>query len=100
VSGRVSLDSALQVPAGVTTRELQGELVLLNLDSGTYFGLDETGTAMWRLIEQHHALRRVFDAMLQEFDVAANTLERDLLTLVQQLVDKGLLVVAAEAQSD
>lgn len=95
---QVTLAASLRVPGSVAARELQGELVLLNLESGTYFGLDETGTAMWRLIERHGAVARVFDQMLSEYDVAPDQLRRDLLALVQQLVDKGLLEVAESGE--
>lgn len=77
----------------VVFRELDGEAVLLSLATGTYFGLNQVGTRIWSLILEHGSLRDVFAAMSQEYDVAPETLEKDLLELVQQLSAKGLVVV-------
>ena len=74
-------------------QEIAGESVLLNLDSEQYFGLDEIGTRVWRLIEQHEALRAVHAALLADFEVAPERLERDLLALVDSLIAAGLLSV-------
>jgi hypothetical protein len=85
-----------RVSDGVVFRELDGEAVLLNLDSGMYFGLDRVGTRVWQLIEEHGRLDAVVERLLEEYDVAPDVLRADVATLVTALVDKGLVVVAAE----
>ena len=92
--GQVSLDGSVEISDDAIFRELDGEAVILNLASGTYFGLDAVGTRIWQLVEAHGSLRVVFERMRQEFDVEPDVLERDLLRLVGQLVEKGLGTVA------
>ena len=75
----------------VVFRELEGEAVLLNLETGIYFGLNATGLRMWQLIEQHRTLDRVLALLTREFDAPAAELEADLLAWVSQLEDQGLL---------
>lgn len=87
----LSLSSSLKVEDDVVFRELDGEGVILNLASGIYFGLDETGTRMWRLIEQHGQLKAVLTALCDEYEAAPHTIEHDLIALASELVDKGLL---------
>ena len=77
----------------VVSRKLQGEAVLLNLQSGTYFGLNEVGTRIWTLFGEKKSLRQVFETLKQEYDVAPETLEQDLLRLVGELKTKGLVDV-------
>jgi hypothetical protein len=88
----VSLRDSFRVSHDVVFRELDGEAVLLDLAHGTYFGLDEVGTRVWQLVGERGRLDSVFDAMLEEYDVAPATLETDLLTLVGELTANGLLV--------
>jgi hypothetical protein len=88
----ISLESSLRVGGDVVFRELDGEAVILNLTSGIYFGLDETGTRMWQLIDRHGRLDAVLAALCDEFDAPRDTLERDLVQLAGELSDKGLLV--------
>jgi len=90
----VSLQTAVRASDDVVVRELDGEAVLLNLSSGMYFGLDSVGTRMWQLIERHRSLSAIVAAMCDEFDAPAATIERDVLRLVTELVEKGLVVVA------
>ena len=87
----LSLDSRVSPSGHAVFREVDGEGVVLDSGSGTYFGLDSVGTRVWKLIESHGALRPVFDTVLAEYDVAPKQLKQDLLALVTQLVDKGLV---------
>lgn len=87
----VSLTRIARIGGDVVFRELEGEAVLLNLESGTYFGLDAVGTRIWQLIEQFGALAAVLDRIVSEFDVSAAEAETDLLELVRQLAARGLV---------
>ncbi len=93
----ISLDCRAAAGPDVVFRELDGEAVILNLETGLYFGLNEMGTRIWQLIEAHGEVRRVFDALREEFDVADDRLRDDLLALVEQLRDKGLVHVTPAA---
>lgn len=88
----LSVTDAVRVPEDVIFRELNGEAVILNLDSGTYFGLDSVGMRIWQLCEQHASLREVWEAMQREFDAPSDTLRLDLLAFVNELSSKGLLM--------
>ena len=87
----ISLETAFTVPDDVVFRDLSGEAVLLNLDSGIYFGLNPVGTRAWQLMIEHGRLDRVFERLLREYDVPADTLRDDLLDLFEQLSTHGLV---------
>src|ERR1019366_2676933 len=79
------------VPDVVISRELDGETVLLNLETGIYFGLDSVGSDMWRAIKTAGALSDAVDAVRAQYDVDAATLGDDLLRLANDMLAKGLL---------
>lgn len=79
----------------VVFRELDGEAVILDLESGTYFGLDPVGTRVWALLREHGALDKVCAHMMDEFDVTADVLERDVRALVDELRAKRLIMASA-----
>ena len=87
----ISLHDAFTAASDVVFRELDGESVLLNLATGTYFGLNASGTRMWQLIEMHRVLEQVAAALADEFDAPASRIEGDLVALVSELEKKGLL---------
>jgi hypothetical protein len=93
----VALEQAVRIPSDVMFRELQGEAVILNLASSTYFGLDQVGTRIWQLCATHASLRVVWEAMQHEFDAPSEMLQVDLLAFVDELVAQGLLEVQQNA---
>jgi hypothetical protein len=88
-----SLDASVHVAEDVVFRELDGEAVILNLQSGMYFGLDAIGTRIWQLCQQHGSIRSVWEAIQNEFDVSADTLQSDLLAFIDELSAKGLVTI-------
>lgn len=91
---RPSLAATVTISPDVVFRELDGEMVILDLQSGTYFGLDDVGARAWSLMAEHGSLQAVFDTLHREYDVTAAVLEDDLLDLVTQLTVKGLARVS------
>jgi hypothetical protein len=85
------LDAAFRIPDEVIFRELDGEAVVLNLDTGIYFGLDAVGTRIWRLLVERKPLKAVLDSLIDEYQAPPDRLQRDLLAFVERLDDKGLL---------
>jgi PqqD family protein of HPr-rel-A system len=73
--------------------ELGGEAVVLDLASGTYYGLNETGARIWSLLESPITVGDVCRHLRQEFDVGADECEQAVVQLLQQLVTAGLVEV-------
>jgi hypothetical protein len=96
--GRLSLDTPVSQNPEVVSREVEGELVLLDLESATYFGLNQVGSRVWTLVSELGSLRKVCEAMEREYAVPREQLERDVLSLARELRDKGLLVVARDGR--
>ena len=71
-------------------RDLGGEAVILDLQSGTYFGLNAVGTRIWQLIEQQGRLEAVFNQLCVEYEAPPDRLKSDLLELVSRLSEAGL----------
>jgi hypothetical protein len=86
----------LRVADNVVFRDLAGESVLLNLDTGTYFGLDAIGTRLWHLVAEHGSTELAINALLDEYDVDKLRLQKDVATLIDQFLAKGLLTTDAE----
>ena len=86
-----TLDAAFRIPDDVIFRELDGEAVVLNLDTGIYFGLDAVGTRIWRLLEERKPLKTVLETLVDEYDAPPERLRNDLLAFVERLSGKGLL---------
>ncbi|HEY4900312.1 MAG TPA: PqqD family protein [Terriglobales bacterium] len=87
----MTLNDSVRISDQVATRKIGDETILLNLETGTYFGLDAVGSRFVELLEQNGKLAAAHRAMLEEFDVAPEVLEADLLRLSEEMCAKGLL---------
>ena len=88
-----TLQSKISVSEEVMFRELSGEAVLLDQESGKYYGLDEVGTRMWSLLAEHGQVDPAYRVLLDEYDVTGEQLREDFLNLVDELASYGLLTV-------
>jgi hypothetical protein len=86
----VTLEDRVEIPDTVVFRDLDGEVVILDLESSTYFGLDPVGTRMWTLIGEHGSLGKVYEVLQEEYDVDSTKLQSDLLQLTNQFCERGL----------
>jgi hypothetical protein len=73
--------------------DLQGEAVILNFDSGVYYGLNQVGAYVWELIQQPRPVSEILFMVLDEYDVGADRCENDLIVLLKDLKGAGLIHV-------
>ncbi len=69
------------------------EAVILDLASEQYFGLNAVGTRMMQLLQHDPDVQAAYRTLLDEYDVAPAQLEHDLLALLTQLADAGLVSI-------
>ena len=77
----------------VFAQEVDGEMVLLDMNSENYFGLDEVGTAIWQAMQEKETLQEVLDVLLEQYEVESDVLEKDLSNFVDKLVESELVKV-------
>jgi len=68
----LTLDDAVTLSDDAVFRELDGEAVVLNLETGMYYGLDAVGTVIWRAVESSGTLRHALDRVLDQFTAGAD----------------------------
>ena len=90
----MDLNSRVVFADTVFAQEVDGEMVLLDMNTENYFGLDEVGTAIWQAIEENNGeLVKVLEVLLAQYDVEEDVLKKDLLVFVDRLVESGLVKV-------
>ena len=91
----ISFSDRVKIPDGVLISKLQEESVILNLDSERYYGLDDVGTRILTVLTTSESIEAAYEALVNEYDVDAQVLRRDLLELVEELVNQGLIKISA-----
>ncbi len=95
-----SMNSQIVIPEHVLFRDAQNEAVLLNLESGIYFGLNEVATRMWKALAAHGKVEPAFKDLATRFEVSEIELRRDLFQLLATLSEHGLMEITEPSQPD
>jgi len=75
----------------IVSRRLDDQTVLVNLRTNRIFELNRTGARMWELIGEGSSESQVVERLLAEFEVPQEQLEREVRTLLDSLLDEGLI---------
>lgn len=87
---------AINISSEILTQEVSGETVILDLKNESYFGLDEVGTRIWKLLQQEKDIQSITEAMLDEYDVEEKQLGKDIQALLSQLNEAGIITLTSD----
>ena len=95
----VSRSSVVVAAKKQISTDLGGEAVILELESGAYYGLKDVGARIWDLIQQPTTVNDIRHAILEEYEVEPDQCEHELLGILGDLASAGLLEVKDETGS-
>jgi hypothetical protein len=95
----VSLGSTVVAAEGQVSSDLMDEVAILDFKAGMYYGLDSVGARVWTLIQEPRVAEEIRDVLVSEYEVEPDRCGRDLLALLQSLVDKNLAEVKSETST-
>jgi hypothetical protein len=75
--------------------DLAGEVAIVNLKNGVYYGLDAMGARVWSLLRQPITVPEICDSLIRDFDVEKPRLESDIRGFINELVEQGLVDVTS-----
>jgi hypothetical protein len=76
----------------VLAQHAAGTLVLLDLDGGQYYSLDEVSARVWELCDGEHEVGGIVAAISTEYDAPVETIYEDVLAFLEEMADEKLLV--------
>jgi hypothetical protein len=89
----LTLDEIITIPVRVSFTFVEEEAFLLNMQTNQYYRLDEVGARLWGLLQAGKSLKDSYQALLEEYEVEPDQLERDILKLLEKLKEQGLVEI-------
>ncbi len=80
----------------ILSKTVDNEEVLVDLESGTYFGLNQEGTLIWNLLKEGKTQQDILAAMNETFDADENQIRKDFEFFISELQQKQWITRAAE----
>jgi hypothetical protein len=93
MSETLSKSSVISAAPGQVSSTVEGEAVILNLNTGVYYGLNPVGAWVWEAIQTPKSVAQIHERLLDEFEVDSERGEQDLLALLQDLAEASLIEV-------
>ena len=89
----ITVSSVVVAKKEQISTDLGGEAVILGLESGQYYSLNDVGTRIWELVQGPTTVLDVRDAILVEYDVPPERCEQDVLDVLEDMASEGLIEV-------
>lgn len=87
----ISISDTVQQGSEQVSTEVDGDVVMMSIAQGHYFGLDDIGSHIWKLIEQPVSVENVCETLCDEYAVERATCERDVLDLLNDMLERELI---------
>jgi hypothetical protein len=88
---QISRTTVIVASQRAISSDLAGEAAIIDFQSGSYYGLDEVGATIWKLIAEPRTVSEICDAVVAEYEVDPEVCERDVLALLGKLAASGLI---------
>mgnify|MGYP000047144887 CR=1 FL=1 len=88
----ITKETRLRPSTDTIAEEIDGELVILDLEADLYFSLNPVGESVWKAVKNGAELDGIVDHVLAEFEVERERAEKDVIAFLEDAVDRGLLV--------
>ena len=89
----ITPDSIVVATKDQVSADLSGEAAILNLTSGIYYGLNEVGASIWKIIQEPKIVRDIKETILHEYNVEPGQCEADVMALLNELMSRGLIEI-------
>lgn len=92
---QLTLDATLSQTTKQVSADMGGEVAMLNIETGNYYHLNETGTHIWELLETPQKGSELCDRLETKFDIDRETCEKEVLSHLQQLLRNEMVEIVA-----
>jgi hypothetical protein len=75
----------------IIASEVDGEMVMMSINQGKYFGLDSIGGDIWKMLESPMKVSDICDRLMKQYKVDEPTCERDVFEFLDQLIEQELI---------
>ena len=89
----MNLKSKISYNENVLTSDLDGELVMLNMESSYYYGLENIGKFIWDKMSTPVSSEMLIKQLMAHFDVDKETCTKEVMLFIEELQKEGLIVV-------
>ncbi|MGE5458834.1 MAG: lasso peptide biosynthesis PqqD family chaperone [Methanobacterium sp.] len=89
----INMDTVISKTEELVLAELDGKVVMMSIENGQYYGLDEVGSIIWEMMNEPVQVKDVIARLVQEYEVTQEECEKDVLAFLKKMHDKKLIIL-------
>jgi Coenzyme PQQ synthesis protein D (PqqD) len=93
-TGQIGDATMISRSPSVLTAEVDGEIVMMSIEQGRYFGLDDIGSDIWKRIEPPCSFAALVDGLAADYDADRATIAADVHSLLGRMVEQDVVRLA------
>lgn len=90
---KIGPDSVVLQVEKIVSSDMDGETVMMSIENGKYYGMNEIGSRIWEIIEKPVSVSGLCDRLMDEFEVDREKCRDDVIGFLRELSEDGLIVV-------
>jgi hypothetical protein len=90
---KIQADTVVVQASGMVTADMDGQWVMMSVESGKYYSLDPVGSRIWDLIERPRTVNALVAALLTEYKVEEEQCRTNVSDFLNEMIEKGLVAV-------
>lgn len=90
----INLNTIINKNLEIDDTDLDGEKVMMNLDKGEYFMMNEVGSRIWEIISEPINVRRIIDTLRSEYEVDEETCKDTVVEFLGRLNNADLISIS------
>jgi len=89
----LSKGCVISVADSSVSADFEREAIILNSNTGLYYGLENVGARVWSLLQKPITVLELIETVASEYEVETERCENDLNILLEEFVAEGLVEV-------
>ena len=73
--------------------DMDGEMVMMSIDKGAYYGINNMGSWIWNLLENEMTVLAIIDSVCDAYEVEAKRAHKDIMEFLNNLLEHGLVII-------
>jgi len=80
---------------GIVEADIDGETVMMSIENGEYYGLNEVASRIWALVEQPFSEQNICDALHHDYDATPSQIRDEVRAFINDMVEKRIIQIVS-----
>lgn len=90
----ISMDSVIQRNPEMFFSDMDGEIVMMSIERGEYYGMDAVASEIWHMLDQAIRVADICAVLCEKFDVDESVCREDVLDFLEQIAERKIIIAA------